>query len=120
MNVKQPCYLTDEDLRHSIVLATRRLEPSLQFPTVVEAGIAGRSDDQVLDFAFHNRLIVISHDVNTMSAAAERRLRRKEGMTGLFLVPQSRQNFAVAESLVLIWSASRAEEWYGRIVYLPI
>jgi hypothetical protein len=117
--MSQPRYLADEDLRHAIVLATRRLEPSVHFITVVEAGLSAASDDKVLDFAFKNQLIVVSHDVNTMPAAAEARKNAGSGMAGLFLVPQIRQNPPVAETLVLVWSASQAEEWAGRIVYLP-
>jgi hypothetical protein len=49
--VARPRFLADEDLRFEIVLAVRRLEPTIDFPTVVELGRAGSTDEQVLDFA---------------------------------------------------------------------
>jgi hypothetical protein len=55
-----------------------------------------------------------------MSAAAKERIEDGLPMSGLFLVPQFRDTGAVAKSLHLIWSASDAEEWAGRIVYLPL
>ena len=114
-----PRFLADEDLRRSIVHAVRRLEPSVSFSTVVDEGLSGTNDEGVLDFAQADRWLVVSHDVNTMKAAAERRVADGQSMHGLFLVPQSRSTKAVAESLVLIWLESEFEEWKDKIVYLP-
>jgi hypothetical protein len=55
-----------------------------------------------------------------MKATAERRVASGRGIKGLFLVPQSRPTRVIAESLILIWAASQAEEWQDRIVYLPL
>jgi Domain of unknown function (DUF5615) len=118
--VSTPRFLADEDLRRSIVLATRRLEPTLEFVTVQDLGLSGIDDPAVLDFAQANGWLVVSHDVNTMRAAAEARLAAGLAMRGLFLVPQTRPTRVIAESLVLIWSASPAEDWQSRIVYLPL
>lgn len=115
-----PRFLADEDLRFEIVSAVRRLEPALLFETVLEAGIGGASDIEVLIHAHRAGLIAVSHDVNTMKGLAERRIREGLGISGLFLVPQRRRTRDAAESLVLVWSASQAEEWRDRIVYLPL
>jgi hypothetical protein len=82
--------------------------------------VAGASDHEVLVFAQANDWLVVSHDVNTMKAAAEERIRAGSGINGLFLVPQRRQTRTVAESILLVGKASRAEEWRDRIVYLPL
>jgi hypothetical protein len=115
-----PRFLADEDLRRAIVRAARRLEPSLEFATVQDLGLSGTADPLVLEFAHSNGWLLVSHDVNTMKAAAEERVAQALGMSGLFLVPQSRPVRAVAESLVLIRAATQAEEWRDRIVYLPV
>jgi hypothetical protein len=106
-----PRFLADEDLRRSLVLATRRSEPALQFIRAQELELAGASDSDVLEFAHSNGWLLVSHDVNTMKAAAEARVAAGAGMGGLFLVPQSRPTRTIAESLTLIWAASQAEEW---------
>lgn len=107
----QPRFLTDEDLRHGIVLAVRRLESLLQIITVQEAELRASSDNDVLEFAASQGWLVLSHDVNTMRAAAERRVAAGLPLLGLFLIPpQSRSTTAVAESLTVIWSASTLEE----------
>lgn len=115
-----PRFLADEDLRFEIVLATRRLEPALDFSTVVEHGLSGADDSTILEYAQANGLMVVSHDVNTMKAVAEDRIRGGLGVDGLFLVPQSRLTRPIAESLIVIWAGSSADEWTGRIVYLPL
>lgn len=115
----QPRFLADEDLRHGIVLAARRLEPLMQILTIQEAEWRASSDDVVLEFAASQGWLVLSHDVNTMRSAAERRVAAGVPMSGLFLIPQSRSTNAVAECLSIIWSASTLEEWHNRIVYLP-
>ena len=115
-----PRFLADEDLRRDIIRAARRLEPRIVTSTVQDEGLGGAPDDAVLEFASAEGWLVVSHDVNTMKAAAEARLDGGQEMNGLFLVPQSRATSTVAESLVLICSASEAEEWRGQVVYLPL
>lgn len=114
-----PRFLADEDLRRYIVRATQRLEPAIEFTPAQELELFGTPDPAVLEFANANGWLVVSHDVNTMKAAAEARVSAGVGMSGLFLAPQSRATRPVAESLVLIWAASQAEEWKDRIIYLP-
>jgi hypothetical protein len=117
--VSLPKFLADEDLRFEIVLALRRLETRMEILTAVESGYGGLTDHEVLQFASDAKLLVVSHDVNTMKAAAESRISSGEIMRGLFLVPQSRATRPVVQSLHLIWSHSSAEEWEGQIIYLP-
>jgi hypothetical protein len=76
------------------------------------------TDDEILDLAWQHQWLVVSHDVNTMKATAERRITDRR-IHGLFLVPQRRSVSLVAESLVMISEASEFEEWRDRIVYLP-
>jgi hypothetical protein len=40
--------------------------------------------------------------------------------SALFLAHQTSAIKTVAESLVLIWAASQAEEWKNQIVFLPL
>ena len=115
-----PRFLADEDLRYPIVKAVRRREPALEFATVIDLGLAKSTDAKVLEYTSDNGWLVVSHDVNTMKASGEQRLATGHRLSGLFLVPQTRSTREVAESLILIWAASRLEEWQDRIVYLPL
>src|SRR5262245_28871680 len=115
----RPRFLADEDLRFEIVLAVRRLEPLIDIATVRELSRAGSSDAEVLEFAQSNGWLVVSHDVNTLKAEAERRIADGRGVAGTFLAAQHSSTRPIAETLVLVWSASEAEEWRDRVVYIP-
>jgi hypothetical protein len=112
--------LADEDLRYAIVLATRRVDFQVRFDAVHDHALAGKTDDEVLDFAFKHGFLVVSHDANTMTAAARKRLANGQGMAGLLIVHQHTPTRKTAEDLALIAGASSAEEWVGRIVFLPL
>jgi len=118
--MSRPRFLADEDLRSSIVRAVRRLERALEITSVAELGLSAASGEEVLEFAWHDRWLIVSHDVNTMKAFAETGIADGRGIHGLLLAPQTRTTRSVAGSLILIWSASDFEEWHDRIVYLPI
>ena len=95
------------------------MEPAVEIANVVEQSLSSASDEEVLEFAWRERWLLVSHDVNTMRAFAERRIVDGRGIHGLLLAPQSRGTRTVAECLILIWSASEFEEWRDRVVYLP-
>lgn len=117
--MSRPHFLADEDLRREIVLAVRRLEPAVEIVTVQEVGLSGATDADVLNFANGNEWIVVSHDVNTMRAEANRRVAAGSGIAGLFLTAQSNATRAVADCLVLVWSASEGAEWRDRVEFIP-
>lgn len=118
--MRRPRFLADEDLRGSIVRAIRRMAPTLEVTTIVENNLSSMIDEQVLEFAWQHWWLLVSHDVNTMKAVAERRIADGRGIHGLFLVPQRSAIRSVAESLVIIGEASEFEDWRNRIVYLPL
>ena len=72
--MSRPRFLADEDFRHSIVQATRRREPEVEITTILEAGLSSASDVEVLEYAWANQWLLISHDVNTMKSCAEQRI----------------------------------------------
>jgi Domain of unknown function (DUF5615) len=117
--VPAPRFLADEDLRFEIVLAARRLEPAVDFPTVIELGRAGLSDSDQLDFAYREGRILVSHDVNSLRALADARIADGRGVRGVLLTAQRNPSRDVAETIVLIWAASDATEWVDRVVFIP-
>ena len=113
-------FLADHDLNEHIVAGVRRREPAIEFLRVRDAGLQTRPDPEILDYAHREQLILVSHDVNTMTVAAAHRLDNSLGLAGLLLVPQSELVGSVIESLLLIWSSTAAEDWENQIVYLPL
>ena len=113
-------FLADHDLNEHLVEGVRRRESLIEFRQARDFGLQTRPDTEILDFASRERFLVVSHDVNTMTAAAAQRLIEPQGMSGLLMVPQSSPVSDVIESLVLIWSVSESEDWRDQIVFLPL
>jgi|SRR6516225_4455393 hypothetical protein len=111
--------MADEDLRFEIVLAVRRLEPTIDLPSIIELGRAGSTDEQVLVFAQAQGRILVSHDVNTLRGLADERVANGRGVSGVLLTAQRNPTRDIAETIHTIWGASEADEWVDRVVYIP-
>ena len=118
--MSRPKFLADHDLNEQIVVGVLRRAPTLEFRRVRELGFEERNDAFLLDYAAAQGFIVVSHDVNTMPAAAYERLAEGRGITGLFMVQQSLPIGPIIDDLCLVWSASELEEWANQVVFLPI
>jgi hypothetical protein len=62
---------------------------------------------------------LVTHDQATMPRHF-REFLRSERSPGLIVVPQHLPIGEVADDLILIWTATDAEEWTDRIAFLPI
>lgn len=112
------CFQADADLNQSIVLATIRCLPALDFQSANEAQLAGLTDPQVLALAADQKRILATHDMRTMphhfaSFIQERRI------PGVIVVPQSMRPAQVADEILLTASVTEPAEWLNRIVFLP-
>lgn len=112
--------LFDEDLDARIVRGLRRRVPELDSVTMGETELRGIDDDQVLELGELEERLLVSHDVNTMTAAFRRRVGRGKGTAGLLLVPQSLPIGRAIVDLELIALATSAEDWRGRLEFIPL
>ena len=118
--MSRPRFLADHDLNEHIIDGVQRREPALEFIRTRDVGMSDRADAEVLAYAAQHGFIVVSHDVNTMPSNAFTLLDAGQAMSGLLMVQQTKPIAAVIDSLVLIWSASEAEEWHGQVRFLPL
>jgi hypothetical protein len=118
--VSRPRFLADHDLNEAIVDGVLRRDPHVEFNRARSVGLAGRLDPDVLDYAADRGLIIVSHDVNTMPAHATDRLAKAQPFPGRIMIRQSLPLADAINNVMLIWSASEAEEWAGLIVFLPL
>lgn len=112
-------FQADADLHQMIVTALVRREPGVDFQTATAADLAGRIDPQVLEGAAAEGRVLVSHDQSTMPLHFADFIQNQQS-AGLLIVPQHLPYSTVVEELLLIWTASEAEEWINRIAYLPL
>jgi hypothetical protein len=55
-----------------------------------------------------------------MPAAAYARLEASSPMAGVLMVKQSESVAQVIDDLILLWSASEAEEWQNAVAFPPL
>ncbi len=113
-------FLADEDVRAGIIQELRSREPTIDILDVKTAGFRGTKDPELLELAAQQGRILISHDRETMTRYFRERLDSGKLTAGLFVVPQSSAAIReIIDSLLMVWTASEAEEWRDQIVYLP-
>ena len=113
-------YLFDENCNARIMRGARRRASQLHLITVQETGLEGATDAEILAFAAAEGLVVVSHDVKTMTACATARLHTEQPMAGLILITQEYPVGQAIDDLVLIAEVSTPEEWQGKMVFLPL
>ena len=101
-----PKFLADHDLNEQVVIGVLRRAPQAIFVRVRDVGLADQPDPVIVNYAAEERLILVSHDVNTMPATAYARMEQGQTMAGLFLVPQMSPIGPIIEDLLLIIGAS--------------
>ena len=112
-------FQADADLNQVIVSAVVRRVPAIDFRTATSAGLAGLNDQEVLAIAARDGRVLVTHDQATMPRHFGEFLRSQRS-PGLIVVPQHLPIGEVVDDLMLIWTATNAEEWTDRIAFLPI
>jgi hypothetical protein len=112
-------FQADADLNQVIVSAVVRRAPAIDFRTAASAGLAGLNDTQVLVLAAIDGRVLVTHDQSTMPRHF-RQFVHSQRSTGVIVVPQHLPVRDAADDLILIWTATNAEEWIDRLAFLPI
>ena len=112
-------FQADADLKHAIVSATLRREPTIDFRSASSADLAGRDDREVLAIAAQEGRVLVSHDNRTMPSHFAEFISSNTS-SGVVIASQRLGIAVVVEELLLIWSSSDAEEWVNRITHLPM
>lgn len=112
-------FQADADFNGTILRATLRHEPGLDFQSADAAGLRGLSDPEVLAVAAGEGRVLISHDQKTMPHHFGEFIATTTS-PGVLIVPQRLLVSTVVADLVLIWSSMDAEEWTNTIRFLPL
>ena len=111
-------FQADADLHVPIVKGLKRREPTIDFATAHEAGLAGLSDQAVLALAASNGRILVSHDVTTMPEAFSRFI-QEHASPGVILISQELSYREAIEGLLRVWLGTEAEDWENVLSFLP-
>lgn len=111
-------FQADNDLDQRIVVATKRLDPGVDFQTAPALGLHDVDDPDVLALAAREGRVLVSHDrtrlcPTTSETSLLHRLRRASVSSRKRCPLDVSPNFCIS-----YWAASEAEE-YANIIYNP-
>jgi len=112
-------FQADADLDARVVRGLRRRAPEIDIRTSTDAGLKGLDDSEVLRIAAQNGRLLVSQDRRTMPQHFQRFV-TKATSPGVVLIRGGVSIGAAIEELTLIWSATEAEEWTNRLVWIPL
>ena len=95
-----------------------RSNPNIDFQTAASGGLIGLEDMKVLELAANCKRVLVSHDKRTMPMWFADFITTKTS-SGILIVSQDLLVKEAITSLLLIWSASDAEEWVNRMAFIP-
>ena len=110
----------DENFDGRIVRGLVRLLPNLDLVRVQDTDLAEAQDEAVLEWAAREERLVLTHDVNTMTADAWARVRAGLPMPGLVEVSSEMSVGQAIDEIRLLVLASRTGELEGQVIFLPL
>jgi Domain of unknown function (DUF5615) len=115
-------FLIDESVRLSVVAALRRIEPLIDVIRVgqSEGPSFGTSDAELLCYCEETRRLLVSSDRGTFPDHVADHLAVGRHSWGVLLIVPGCTYRELLDELLVIWSASEAEEWQDTLHYLPL
>lgn len=103
-------FVGDEDFNNRIFRSLLRLQPDLDIVRIQDVHLSGADDSVVLEWAFREQRVLLTHDVSTTAAYAFERMCNGESIAGLIEVSQSMPIGKAIDDIVTIAVCSTAEE----------
>lgn len=116
----RPLFLADENIDADLVHGLTRRVEGIDIVRVQDVGLRTLDDPTVLRWAAAEGRILISRDIRTIPGFASERIDAGQVMPGVFVLHSRVPMAAALDDLALIAGASEAEEWVGRVVFLPL
>lgn len=111
---------TDEDFNNRILRGLLRRKPDLNVVRVQDAGLLGKGDAEVLEWAAMEGRVLLTHDATTMKQYIDERIAAGLPMPGVFVVSQQTHIGQAIEETLILTECSLQGEWEGQIIFLPL
>jgi len=113
-------FQADADLDGRVLRGLRRAAPEIDIRSAADARLAGVPDIEVLRRAAEHGRVLVSQDRRTMPVHFRQYMNAGANSPGLILLREGVSIAIAIEELVLIWSASEADEWTNRLLWIPL
>jgi hypothetical protein len=113
-------FATDEDFNNRILRGLQRKFTDLDVVRLQDQDLADRSDPAVLKWCTQQNRILLTHDVNTMTRYAYKKIHKQESVPGVIAVHQKCPIGRALEDIMLLISALKPAEFKNRIIHVPL
>lgn len=113
-------FAVDENFNMHIVNGVLRRLPDADILRVQDAGLEGANDPTILEWAASEGRVLLTHDVNTLTTFAYKRIAVGLPMPGVFEVSLRIPIKVAIEDILLLAACSVEGEWKGKVSYLPL
>ncbi len=113
-------FRADENFNNIIVRGLRRRSPAIDVARVQDVGLGGADDPTILEWATTEDRIVLTHDVNTMTAYAIDRIDRGLPTSGVVQVSRHLSLASILDDLILLAELGTPGDFEDPIRYLPL
>ena len=113
-------FAADENFNLHIIKGALRRLPRLDIVRVQDADLEGADDPTVLAWAASEGRVLLTHDVNTITAFAYERVAQGMPMPRVFEVSLKIPISIAIEEILLLAQCSIENEWEGQVNYLPL
>ncbi|MEO8612690.1 MAG: DUF5615 family PIN-like protein [Chloroflexota bacterium] len=113
-------FAADENFNNDILRGLRRLYPEIEIIRVQDTDLYEADDPAVLEWAVGQGLILLTHDVNTMTKYAYERVVIDLPIPGIFITATHAPVGQIIDELAIIMGASDTSEWQGKITFIPL
>lgn len=110
----------DEDFNNRILDGLIRRNLAIDIMRVQDAGMSGKSDPEILEWAASEKRVLLTHDVTTMRQHAYNRVIAGLPMPGVFEVAQDVPIGVTIEEILFLAECSVEGEWEGQVRFLPL
>lgn len=112
-------FAADENFNGRVLRGLQRTVVALDVVRVQDSEVAGGGDETVVDWATAEERVLLSHDVSTLTAVVNDRLRAGKSLPGVIEVSLKHGIGRAIEDLRLLAEAGVEEDCRGQILYLP-
>ena len=112
--------LADENLDLSIVVGLKRIMTDRDILRVQDVGLRGISDPGLLAWAAKEERVLITHDVNTVTAALKQRIKAGLSSPGVIIVRKLAPIGQSIRDLHVMLEASAPDDLRDQVSFVPI
>lgn len=113
-------FVADVNFNKKILRGLRRRTENFEFVRLQDIGFARLEDPAVLEWAWKEDRLLLTHDVNTMIGFFNERLAAGLPVPGVFEISSDLSIRTVIDELLTIIEYSTQDEWTGKLTFIPL